>query len=166
MKFGRRTGSQPSRICFRRGRGPCENGGRLAPLSKLSREVRGSDDKPVLHIWSEQYNLTRRVIAITDRSDARLVLAVERFAVLVRIAWSLCHHPGGPPGHSGTKSQRAHPSSLAGRGLLATGAPPFGAWRVSQLRLLSRRRNSRSASTGLFGCSRAAFSSGDRHFAG
>jgi hypothetical protein len=57
----------------------CENGGRLAPLSKLSWEVRGSDDKPLLHIWSEQHNLTRRVIAITDHSDARLVLAVERF---------------------------------------------------------------------------------------
>jgi hypothetical protein len=57
----------------------CENGGRLAPLSTLSWEVRGSDDKPLLHIWSEQYNLTRRVIAITDHSDARLVLAVERF---------------------------------------------------------------------------------------
>jgi hypothetical protein len=41
--------------------------------------VRGSDDKPLLHIWSEQYNLTRRVIAITDHSDARLVLAVKRF---------------------------------------------------------------------------------------
>jgi hypothetical protein len=27
----------------------CENGGRLAPLSKLSWEVRGSDDKPLLH---------------------------------------------------------------------------------------------------------------------
>jgi len=52
----------------------CENGGRLAPLSKFSWEVRGSDDKPVLHIWSEQYNLTRRVIAIADHSDARLML--------------------------------------------------------------------------------------------
>jgi len=57
----------------------CENGGRLAPLSKLSWEVRGEGDKPLLHIWSEEYNLTRRVIAITDHSDARLVLAVERF---------------------------------------------------------------------------------------
>jgi len=55
------------------------NGGRFAPLSELSWEVRGSDDKPLLHIWSEQYNLTRRVIAITDHSDARLVRAVERF---------------------------------------------------------------------------------------
>ncbi|HEX3544435.1 MAG TPA: hypothetical protein VHT31_07910 [Candidatus Acidoferrum sp.] len=62
----------------------CENGGRLAPLSKLSWEVRGPDDKPLLHIWSEQYNLTRRVIAITDHSDARLVLAVERFGRLYR----------------------------------------------------------------------------------
>lgn len=42
----------------------CENGGRLTPLSKLSREVHGSDDKPLLHIWSEPY---------------RLILAVERF---------------------------------------------------------------------------------------
>jgi hypothetical protein len=57
----------------------CENGARLAPLSKLSWEVRGSGEKPLLHIWSEQYNLTRRVLAITDHSDTRLVLAVERF---------------------------------------------------------------------------------------
>ncbi|MDP9146335.1 MAG: hypothetical protein M3N22_01645 [Acidobacteriota bacterium] len=56
-----------------------ENGGRLAPLSRLSWEVRGAADRPLLHIWSEQYNLTRRVIAITDHSEARLALAVERF---------------------------------------------------------------------------------------
>jgi hypothetical protein len=56
----------------------CENGGRLAPLSKLSWEVRGSDDKPLLHIWSEQYNLTRRVIASTDHSDARLAARDSR----------------------------------------------------------------------------------------
>src|ERR1700722_1452642 len=68
----------------------CENGGRLAPLSKLSWEVRGSDDKPLLHIWSEQYNLTRRVIAITDHPDARLVLAVERLGLPVRIGSNLC----------------------------------------------------------------------------
>jgi hypothetical protein len=28
----------------------CENGGRRAPLSWLSWEVRGADDKPLLHI--------------------------------------------------------------------------------------------------------------------
>lgn len=43
-----------------------ENGGRMAPLSSLSWEICGSKEKPLLHIWSEQYNLTRRVLAITD----------------------------------------------------------------------------------------------------
>jgi hypothetical protein len=56
-----------------------ENGGRLAPLAGLSWEVRGVGEKPLLHIWSEKCNLTRRVLAITDHSDDRLALAVERF---------------------------------------------------------------------------------------
>jgi hypothetical protein len=57
----------------------CENGARIAPLSTLSWEVRGSSDKPLLHLWSENHNLTRRVLAITDHSDQRLALAVESF---------------------------------------------------------------------------------------
>lgn len=56
-----------------------ENGGHVAPLSGLSWEVRGAGEKPLLHLWSEQCNLTRRVLAITDHSDERLALAVERF---------------------------------------------------------------------------------------
>jgi hypothetical protein len=56
-----------------------ENGGRLAPFSGLSWEVRGAAEKPLLHLWSENHNLTRRVLAITDHSDDRLTLAVERF---------------------------------------------------------------------------------------
>jgi len=56
-----------------------ENGGRPVPLSTLSWEVRGSAEKPLLHIWSEQYNLTRRILEITDHSEERLALAVERF---------------------------------------------------------------------------------------
>ena len=56
-----------------------ENGGRLAPFSGLSWEVRGAAEKPLLHLWSENYNVTRRVLAITDHSDDRLALAVERF---------------------------------------------------------------------------------------
>jgi len=56
-----------------------ENGGRVAPLSGLSWEVRGNGEKPLLHIWSEQYNLTRRILGITDHSEERLALAVERF---------------------------------------------------------------------------------------
>jgi len=56
-----------------------ENGSRLAPLSKLFWEVRGSGEKPLIHLWSEHYNVTRRVLAITDNSDQRLALAIERF---------------------------------------------------------------------------------------
>jgi hypothetical protein len=56
-----------------------ENGGRLAPTAKFSWEVRGASEKPLLHVWSEQCNLTRRVLAITDHSSDRLALAVERF---------------------------------------------------------------------------------------
>ncbi len=56
-----------------------ENGARVAPLSTLSWEVRGSPAKPLLHVWSANHNLTRRVLAITDQSEERLTLAVERF---------------------------------------------------------------------------------------
>jgi len=56
-----------------------ENGARVAPLSSLSWEVRGTGSRPLLHLWSAQHNLTRRVLAITDQSEERLSLAVERF---------------------------------------------------------------------------------------
>ncbi len=56
-----------------------ENGGRIASFSGMSWEVRGSGEKPLLHLWSEELNLTRRVLAITDHSEQRLALAVERF---------------------------------------------------------------------------------------
>ena len=62
--------------------GPVElrdNGARVAPLSSLSWEVRGNSEKPLLHLWSENHNLTRRVLAITDHSEQRLALAVECF---------------------------------------------------------------------------------------
>jgi hypothetical protein len=56
-----------------------ENGGHIAPLAGVSWEVRGASEKPLLHLWSERCNLTRRVLAITDHSEHRLALAVERF---------------------------------------------------------------------------------------
>jgi hypothetical protein len=56
-----------------------ESSGRVAPFSGMSWEVRGTGEKPLLHLWSEQFNLTRRVLAITDHSEQRLALAVERF---------------------------------------------------------------------------------------
>ena len=59
-----------------------ENGGRPAALDRLSWEIRGTPEKPLLHLWSEAYHLTRRVLAITDQSEHRLALAVERFGRL------------------------------------------------------------------------------------
>jgi hypothetical protein len=56
-----------------------ENGGRVSFSSGISWEVRGDAEKPLLHLWAERFNVTRRVLAIMDQSEQRLVLAVERF---------------------------------------------------------------------------------------
>lgn len=59
-----------------------ENGCRVTSASPLSWEVRGSTEKPLLHLWSENCNVTRRVLAITHHAENRLTLAVERFGRL------------------------------------------------------------------------------------
>jgi hypothetical protein len=56
-----------------------ENGGRVNSSQPLSWEVRGSLEKPLLHLWSDNCNLTRRVLSIAAKSDDRLALAVEQF---------------------------------------------------------------------------------------
>jgi hypothetical protein len=56
-----------------------EDGGRLTLARLLSWEVRGATEKPLLHVWAENCNMTRRVVAIADRSGDRLILTVERF---------------------------------------------------------------------------------------
>ncbi len=56
-----------------------ENGGRVPAATPLSWEVRGAPAKPLLHLWSENCNVTRRVLAITEQSDGRVLLAVECF---------------------------------------------------------------------------------------
>lgn len=56
-----------------------ENGKRLAQAEGLSWEIRGAQDKPLLHLWSGEVNLTRRVLGIADQSAERLALAVECF---------------------------------------------------------------------------------------
>jgi hypothetical protein len=56
-----------------------ENGSHLVPFAGLSWEIRGAAEKPLLHLWSAEYNVTRRVLGITDHSEQRLILAVERF---------------------------------------------------------------------------------------
>jgi len=55
------------------------NGRRVPSARPLSWEVRGGPSKPLLHVWSEHCNVTRRVLAITDQSEGRVLLAVECF---------------------------------------------------------------------------------------
>ncbi len=56
-----------------------ENGSRVTSASPLSWEVRGTSERPLLHLWSENCNVTRRVLAITHNAEDRIALAVERF---------------------------------------------------------------------------------------
>lgn len=56
-----------------------EPGARITPLLPLSWEVRGTPAKPLLHLWAENCNLTRCVVAITEQSQQSISLAVERF---------------------------------------------------------------------------------------
>jgi hypothetical protein len=56
-----------------------ENGGRTTPQAPVCWEIRGAADKPLLHLWAGNCNLTRRVLSVSDHSDGRVVLAVERF---------------------------------------------------------------------------------------
>src|SRR5208283_4914324 len=56
-----------------------ENGSRITAATPLLWEVRGEAGKPLLHLWGDNCNVTRRVLAIADQSESRLALAVERF---------------------------------------------------------------------------------------
>jgi hypothetical protein len=56
-----------------------EAGARLALLPHLSWELRGKPGSPLLHLWSGQIQLTRRVVAIAENSADRLTLSVQRF---------------------------------------------------------------------------------------
>jgi len=66
-----------------------ENGARVAPLSTLSWEVRGTATKPLLHLWSARHNLTRRVLAITDHTEERRSPWSDSTAH-GQTAWNLC----------------------------------------------------------------------------
>jgi len=56
-----------------------ENGGHLAAFRACPGKCAAPVRSRCFIWWSEQFNLTRRVLAITDHSERRLALAVERF---------------------------------------------------------------------------------------
>ena len=56
-----------------------EDGQWLAALANLRCEVRREGTRTLLHLWSEERNLVRRVLRIAEQSAGHLVLEVQRF---------------------------------------------------------------------------------------
>jgi hypothetical protein len=56
-----------------------ENDARLAALDDFQYEVRQPPGAPLLHLWSGERNLVRRVHGILENAPERLALEVERF---------------------------------------------------------------------------------------
>ena len=56
-----------------------ENGSWLAPLEDFQYEVREKAGATLLHLWSQESTLVRRVISINANDDGHLALEVKRF---------------------------------------------------------------------------------------
>ncbi len=56
-----------------------ENGQRLAALSSLHCEVRSQGNSTLIHLWSDERNLVRRILRVAELSADRVVLQVQRF---------------------------------------------------------------------------------------
>jgi len=57
----------------------CEDGERLSELSHFQHEVRQQGNSTFVHLWSEERNLVRRVLRVTEEAAGKLVLEVQRF---------------------------------------------------------------------------------------
>jgi hypothetical protein len=56
-----------------------EDGEWLAGLSALHYELRRSGKSALVHLWSDERNLTRRILRVKEQSQEKLVLEVQRF---------------------------------------------------------------------------------------
>lgn len=56
-----------------------EDGEWLAELAALQCEVRQVGSAPVVHLWSDRCNLTRRVVRVREQTEDRVILEVQRF---------------------------------------------------------------------------------------
>jgi hypothetical protein len=56
-----------------------EDGEWLAELAGLRYELRYSGKDPLVHLWSDEKNLTRRVVRVKEQTAERIVLEVQRF---------------------------------------------------------------------------------------
>jgi hypothetical protein len=56
-----------------------EDGEWLAELGALRCELRSEGKNPLVHLWSDERNLTRRIVGVRENSQDRIVLEVQRF---------------------------------------------------------------------------------------
>jgi hypothetical protein len=56
-----------------------EDGEWLAELANLHCDLRCEGKSALVHLWSDERNLTRRVVRVKERSDDRVLLEVQRF---------------------------------------------------------------------------------------
>jgi len=56
-----------------------EDGQWLAELNGLHCELRAEGKNPLVHLWSDERNLTRRILRVREQSQDRIVLEVQRF---------------------------------------------------------------------------------------
>jgi hypothetical protein len=56
-----------------------EDGEWLAGLADLQYEMRHAGKEPLVHLWSDEKNLTRRVVRVKEHVADRIVLEVQRF---------------------------------------------------------------------------------------
>ncbi len=56
-----------------------EDGEWLAELSGMRYEVRREGKHPLIHLWSEERNLVRRIVRVAEESPQHIVLEVQRF---------------------------------------------------------------------------------------
>src|SRR3984957_13720958 len=56
-----------------------EDGRWLADLSGLHFEFRQEGKNSLIHLWSDEQNLTRRVVRVKETTDKHIILEVQRF---------------------------------------------------------------------------------------
>ena len=56
-----------------------EDGEWLADLTGLHCDLRPEGNSPLVHLWSGECNLTRRILSVKEQSEDRIILEVQRF---------------------------------------------------------------------------------------
>jgi hypothetical protein len=67
-----------------------EDGEWLAELATLHFELHFERKNPLVHLWSEERNLTRRVLRVKEHADDRIVPEVQRSVAPSPAAWNFC----------------------------------------------------------------------------